>query len=122
TANTLTAGPRGNDSGKWTTPTATARGCSHPVRLTGEITDVDTATGEIIRRVATADMPDGVLYVPCGTRRASLCPSCAETYRRDAYQIVKSVIDGGKGIPADEAGRLSVFFTFTATSFGLVHT
>ena len=35
-------------------------GCSHPVRLRGEITDIDPATGEIIRRAATGTMPDSV--------------------------------------------------------------
>ena len=122
TAHELLARAGRADYGEWISHTATARGCSHPVRLTGEITDVDPATGEIIRRAATADMPDGVLYVPCGTRRASLCPSCAETYRRDAYQIVKSGMNGGKGIPADVAGHPAVFVTFTAPTFGYVHT
>jgi hypothetical protein len=106
---------------EWINHTATAHGCSHPVRLTGEITDVDAATGEIIRRVATAAMPDGVLYVPCGTRRTSLCPACAETYRRDAYQIVKAGLDGGKGVPPGVAAHPAVFVTFTAPSFGFVH-
>jgi hypothetical protein len=73
----------------WLSHAATARGCFHPVRLSGEITDIDPATGELLRRVTTSAMPDGTLYVPCGTRRASICPACAETYRRDAYQIVK---------------------------------
>jgi hypothetical protein len=111
-----------DDYPEWISHTATARGCSHPVRLTGEITDIDPASGEIIRRVATGAMPDGVLYVPCGTRRASICPACAETYRRDAYQIVKSGLNGGKGIPADVAAHPAVFVTFTAPSFGFVHT
>ena len=67
-------------------------------------------------------MPDQMLYVPCGTRRASICPACAETYRRDAYQIVKAGLDGGKGIPADVAAHPAIFATFTAPSFGPVHT
>jgi len=121
TADELLARVGRDDYPEWINHTATARGCSHPVRLRGEITDVDPATGEITRRVATSTMPDGVLYVPCGTRRASLCPSCAETYRRDAYQIVKAGLDGGKGIPADVAVHPAVFVTFTAPSFGLVH-
>ena len=61
TAYDLLARTGRDDYREWLSHTATARGCSHPVRLTGEITDVDPATGEIIRRVATADMPDGVL-------------------------------------------------------------
>ena len=64
----------------------------------------------------------GCIYVPCGTRRASICPACAETYRRDAYQIVKAGLDGGKGIPTDVAAHPAIFATFTAPSFGPVHT
>ena len=107
---------------QWLSHAGTARGCSHPVRLSGEITDIDPATGELLRRVATSAMPDGMLYVPYGTRRASICPACAETYRRDAYQIVKAGLNGGKGIPADVATHPAIFVTFTAPSFGLVHT
>jgi hypothetical protein len=106
----------------WLAHTATARGCSHPVRLAGEVTDIDASTGEVIRRIDTAGMPDGVLYMPCGTRRASVCAACAETYRRDAYQLVKAGLDGGKGIPANVASHPAVFATFTAPSFGPVHT
>jgi hypothetical protein len=111
-----------DDYQRWISHVGAARGCSHPVRLTGEITDIDPATGEILRRTDSTAMPDGVLYVPCGTRRASICPACAETYRRDAYQIVKAGLDGGKGISADVAAHPAVFATFTAPSFGPVHT
>ena len=44
-------------------------------------------------------MPDGVLYVPCGDRRASVCPPCAETYRADTYQLIRAGLVGGKGVP-----------------------
>ena len=67
-------------------------------------------------------MPDGVLYVPCGDRRASVCPPCAETYRADTYQLIKAGLVGGKGIPATVAGHPAVFATLTAPSFGPVHT
>jgi len=107
---------------QWLSHVGTAGGCSHPVRLHGEISDIDLATGEIIRRVATHAMPDSVIYTPCGTRRASVCPACAETYRRDAYQIVKAGLDGGKGIASDVGTHPAIFATFTAPSFGPVHT
>ena len=113
-------------SARTTTPSGSPhrrrQGLLHPVRLRGEITDIDPATGEIIRRPATGTMPDNVIYTPCGTRRASVCPACAETYRRDAYQIVKAGLDGGKGIPESVAAHPAIFATFTAPSFGPVHT
>jgi len=30
-------------------------------------------------------LPDRVSYTACGDCRASVCPSCADPYRRDAY-------------------------------------
>ncbi len=36
-------------------------------------------------------MPDGVIYKPCGNRRASACPSCSKRYKRDAYQIIRTM-------------------------------
>jgi hypothetical protein len=67
-------------------------------------------------------MPDGIIYKACGNRRAAVCPSCAETYRRDAYQLVRAGLIGGKTVPASVAGHPAVFATFTAPSFGPVHT
>jgi hypothetical protein len=43
-------------------------------------------------------MPDGAIYKPCGNRRTSVCPGCAETYRRDAYHIIRAGLIGGKGV------------------------
>ena len=63
-----------------------------------------------------------MIYVPCGDRRASVCPACAETYRADTYQLVRAGLAGGKGIPESVAIHPCVFATFTAPSFGPVHT
>jgi hypothetical protein len=67
-------------------------------------------------------MPDGVIYVPCGDRRASVCAWCAETYRADTYQLIRAGLVGGKGIPDSVATHPAVFATLTAPSFGPVHT
>jgi hypothetical protein len=66
--------------------------------------------------------PDGVLLKACGTRRESRCPSCAATYRADAYQLLAAGLKGGKGVPDTVAGHPRLFVTFTAPSFGRVHT
>jgi Replication initiator protein, pSAM2 len=58
---------------------------------------------------------------PCGTRRESRCPSCAATYRADAYQLLAAGLRGGKGVPESVAGHPRLFVTFTAPSFGQVH-
>ena len=61
---------------------------------------VEQATGRIVAtRHTTTDLPDGVIYVPCGDRRASVCPPCAETYRADTYQLIRAGLVGGKGVP-----------------------
>jgi hypothetical protein len=67
-------------------------------------------------------MPDGVLYKPCGNRRASVCPACSRRYQRDAYQIIRTLLVGGKGVPDTVAQHPAVFPTLTAPSFGPVHT
>ena len=67
-------------------------------------------------------MPDGVLYVACKNRRASVCPGCAATYRADMYQLVKAGMVGGKGVPETVTEHPCLFVTLTAPSFGLVHT
>ena len=70
----------------------------------------------------TAELPDAVLYKPCGTRRASVCPACAETYRWDAYHLIAAGLRGGKGVPDTVTAHPAVFLTLTPPSFGLVHT
>jgi hypothetical protein len=88
----------------------------YTVRRTGP----DSA--EILSHRSTEDMPDGVIYKPCGNRRASVCPACSERYKRDAYQVVRAGLVGGKGVPEQVAEHPAVFPTFTAPSFGPVHT
>jgi len=119
-------GGRG-DYSRWLRHVWPAAGCSEPVRLAGRVRSVmvDTATGEIVdegREVSTGEMPDGVIYKACGNRRASVCPSCAEVYRADAYQLVLAGLRGGKGVPETVAGHPAVFMTLTAPGFGIVHT
>ena len=97
--------------------------CSAPIRLAGERLTVDRKTGEIVERFASADTPDGVVLVACGNRRASRCPSCSTTYRRDAYALVGAGLTGDevRGVSAELAGHPRVFATLTAPSFGAVH-
>lgn len=99
-----------------------AAGCAHPIRLAGELATVDTRTGEVLGSVSTSAMPDGVIYKACGNRRTSVCPSCAETYRRDAFHLLHAGLVGGKSVPVSVAEHPAVFATFTAPSFGPVHT
>jgi hypothetical protein len=106
----------------WLRHVTPAAGCTRPIRLAGETMTADARTGELLSLVDTARMPDGVLYKACGNRRASVCPSCAEVYRRDAYQLIRAGLAGGKGIPATVGTHPAVFVTLTAPSFGLVHT
>jgi hypothetical protein len=96
--------------------------CSHPIRLRGWHERIDGETGELLARIVTAREPGGVLLVACGDRRAGHCPSCAETYRYDAFHLVASGLRGGKGVPETVAVNPAVMVTFTAPSFGRVHT
>jgi hypothetical protein len=110
------------DYDAWLDHVRAAAGCTHPVRLAGSIDTLDNATGALISTVDTADLPDGVIYKPCGNRRATACPACARTYQADAYQLLRAGLVGGKGVPATVAAHPAVFVTLTAPSFGPVHT
>jgi hypothetical protein len=62
-----------------------------------------------------------VLHVACGNRREAVCPACSQVYKRDARQLVRAGLTGGKGLPETIASHPCVFATFTAPSFGPVH-
>jgi hypothetical protein len=112
----------GHGYARWAELVAQAGYCHHPIRLAGRVDQADRTTGEV-RRVYDSDRePDGVLLKACGTRRESRCPSCAATYRADAYQLLAAGLKGGKGIPDTVAEHPRLFVTFTAPSFGRVHT
>jgi hypothetical protein len=106
----------------WRNHVSAAASCAHPIRLYGQLWTVEPTTGRVVAEARTADMPDGVLYVPCGNRRVTVCPHCSEVYRADTYQLVKAGLSGGKGVPETVAAHPCVFFTGTAPSFGPVHT
>jgi hypothetical protein len=111
-----------DDYQQWLSTALAAGGCVRPIRLRGTLREIDTTTGEVVRDLDTQDLPDKAIYVPCGDRRASVCPPCAETYRADTYQLIRAGLAGGKGIPESVAIHPCVFATFTAPSFGPVHT
>ncbi|WP_078856763.1 replication initiator [Streptomyces sp. NBRC 109706] len=101
-------------------------GCTHPIRLNGHRTEhpINTTTGEIgnaIRSLVSTELPAGNLLTRCNNRRATRCPACAETYRRDTYQLITAGLKGGKGTPERVAEHPRVFATLTAPSFGPVH-
>jgi hypothetical protein len=95
--------------------------CTHPVRLRGRIDAIDLATGETAPVYDTEHEPGGVLQVACGNRRETVCPACSAVYKRDARQLVRAGLAGGKGIPETITVHPCVFATLTAPSFGPVH-
>jgi hypothetical protein len=107
---------------RWAELVAQAGYCHHPIRLAGRVEQADRQTGEVRQVYDSEREPDGVLLKACGTRRESRCPSCAATYRADAYQLLAAGLRGGKGVPETVAEHPRLFVTFTAPSFGRVHT
>ena len=106
----------------WEREVRRAAYCANPVRLAGRIEQADRRTGEVREAYTTEHEPDGVLLKACGNRRSSVCPACAETYRRDAWHLIAAGLRGGKGMPETVAAHPRLFVTFTAPSFGPVHT
>jgi hypothetical protein len=95
--------------------------CTHPIRLRGHIDAIDLATGELAPVYDTAHEHGGVLHVACGNRRESACLACSAVYKRDARQLVRAGLAGGKGVPETITAHPCVFATLTAPSFGPVH-
>ncbi len=62
-----------------------------------------------------------MLHVACGNRRETVCPACSAIYKRDARQLVRAGLAGGKGVPETITAHPCVFATLTAPSFGPVH-
>jgi hypothetical protein len=106
---------------RWAELVAQAGYCHHPIRLAGRVDHADRTTGEVRTVYDSEREPDGVLLKACGARRESRCPSCAATYRADAYQLLAAGLQGGKGVPDTVAEHPRLFATFTAPSFGKVH-
>jgi hypothetical protein len=104
----------------WERQLASSGRCSHPIRLRGQIDAIDLATGELASVYDTATERGGVLHVACGNRREAVCPACSQVYKRDARQLVRAGLAGGKGIPETIAAHPCVFATLTAPSFGPV--
>jgi hypothetical protein len=96
--------------------------CHRPIRLQGRIRHMDRATGDIRTVYSTINEPDQTLLVACGNRRASVCPSCSSTYKGDARHIALAGLLGGKGVPDSVRKHPRLFVTFTAPSFGAMHT
>ncbi len=105
----------------WLDHIRAAAGCTRPIRLAGNLYTVEPATGRILDQRHTDAMPDAAIYKACGNRRATVCPACATVYQRDAYQLLRAGLVGGKGVPETVSRHPAVFPTFTAPSFGPVH-
>ncbi|MFF4876996.1 replication initiator [Micromonospora sp. NPDC000668] len=105
----------------WLEHVRAAAGCTRPIRLAGQLLTVEQSTGRVLDQRHTDAMPDAAIYTACGNRRATVCPACAHTYQRDAFQLLRAGLIGGKGIPKTVAQHPAVFATFTAPSFGTVH-
>ncbi len=105
----------------WERQLTSAGTCTHPIRLRGRIEAIDRTTGEIAPVYDTAAEPGGVLHVSCGNRRESVCPACSQIYKRDARQLVRAGLAGGKGVPESVTTHPCVFATLTAPGFGPVH-
>jgi hypothetical protein len=106
---------------RWAEQVAATGYCAHPVRLRGRVEHADPATGQIRTVYSTDREPDATLLKACGNRRASVCPSCSATYQADSFHLLAAGLRGGKGVPERVARHPRLFVTFTAPSFGPVH-
>jgi hypothetical protein len=106
---------------RWAEQVTATGYCVHPVRLRGRVEHTDPATGEVRTVYDTDREPDATLLKACGNRRMSVCVSCSATYQGDQFQLLAAGLRGGKGVPERVARHPRLFVTFTAPSFGRVH-
>jgi hypothetical protein len=106
---------------RWMELVAQTGYCAHPVRLRGTVEHADPQTGEVRTVYSTDREPDATLLKACGNRRVSVCSSCSATYQADSFQLLAAGLRGGKGVPETVAAHPRLFVTFTAPSFGRVH-
>jgi hypothetical protein len=111
----------GNGYARWAEQVAATGYCTHPVRLRGRVEHADAFTGAVRTVYSTEREPDATLLKACGNRRASVCPSCSATYQADSFQLLAAGLRGGKGVPETVTAHPRLFATFTAPSFGRVH-
>jgi hypothetical protein len=111
----------GPDYDRWMELVAQTGYCAHPVRLRGRVDHADPHTGEARTVYSTDREPDATLLKACGNRRASVCPTCSATYQADSFQLLAAGLRGGKGVPETVTAHPRLFVTFTAPSFGRVH-
>ena len=105
----------------WADELSRVHNCARPITLIGGSQTIDTRTGEIIASYSSDDEASGVTRIPCGNRRASVCPACSRTYAADTWHLIHSGAAGGKGVPESVTAHPMVFATATAPSFGPVH-
>jgi hypothetical protein len=106
---------------RWAEQVAATGYCAHPIRLAGRVEHADRTTGEVRTVYDTEREPDATLLKACGNRRASVCSSCSATYQADQFHLLAAGLRGGKGVPEMVSGHPRLFVTFTAPSFGPVH-
>lgn len=105
----------------WADAAAAVGHCARPVRLVGSSSTFDATTGEMLSNFSSSDSPLGVLFRPCGNRRADICPACSRVYARDTFEMLRAGLTGGKTVPETVSQNPLLFVTFTAPSFGRVH-
>ncbi|WP_199431664.1 replication initiator [Qaidamihabitans albus] len=112
----ITARIRAADYRDWRGKVHAVNGCAKPIRLSGAHQLQHADTGKVLHHHG------GDIFVPCGNRRAAICPTCSDRYAADAFHLVRAGLLGGtKGIPDTVTAKPRAFVTLTAPSFGPVH-
>jgi hypothetical protein len=107
----------------WAARAASTGHCSRPIRVYGSVITRSKCTGEILSRYHSREDPDGITYLRCGNRRASVCLSCSHEYKGDVWHLLfAGAVGGHKGVLPAIGSQPLVFATLTAPSFGSVHT
>lgn len=100
----------------WRHKVESVGGCAKPIRLSGTHRLEHQTTGAPVYHA------EGDVFVACGNRRESVCPTCSDRYAADAFHLIRAGLAGGsKGVPESVTSKPRAFITLTAPSFGPVH-
>jgi len=113
----------GHGYARWTEQVAATGYCAHPVRLRGRVEHADAETGEVRTVYSTEREPDAGRHLAQGVRQPAGVGVSLVLSDLPGRQLPAAGrrLRGGKGVPETVAAHPRLFVTFTAPSFGRIH-
>ena len=105
----------------WERQLAATGACSHPIQLPAAPTPSTSPPANSPPCTTPRLSPAACCSPRAATAAKPSAPPARQVYKRDARQLVRAGLAGGKGIPDTVTAHPCAFATLTAPSFGPVH-